>query len=61
MTVQRAPECDSGPEMPRNCWSELGYEWDISGVRACFDSLSNVDRDGRLPHIFPGQAPVADV
>lgn len=24
--------------MPRDCWSELGYGWEISGVRACFDS-----------------------
>lgn len=36
--MRRAPELDPGPEMPRSCWSELGYWWELSGVRALFDS-----------------------
>lgn len=30
---------DPGPEMPRNCWSDVGYRWEISRVRLYFDSL----------------------
>ena len=36
--MRRASELDLGPEMSGSCWSELGYRWGLSGVRALFDS-----------------------